>query len=502
MEQVLPNLSTALDRIIASLPGLMPEFTLTAAFVLSIFSGLFLDRIWRHTTMTITILGITLSGVFISLQLADPVAGPLLFGMALPDRFSIYIRLLIAAVALLFVLFVHSNRDFQSHQKKTSDLYTVLFAVMIGLNLMVMSSNWLMVYLAIEMVSIGSYIMVGYLSKESKQAEAALKYVLFGSACSAVMLYGLSLLYGFTGNLDFTSTQHLAGLAGTNSFLVVVALVMVFTGIGFKLSFVPFHFWSPDVYQGAPTPVTAFLSTAPKIAAIALLTKILQAWPPSLGEYAQSLHFMVVLATIATLLFGNLAALGQTNIKRLMAYSSIGHTGFLMMASLAYAQQDFAVLLFYLSIYAAMNMGVFMLVDEIESRSGALELGDYKGIGKAMPLTLVGFVVLLVSLTGLPPTAGFVGKLLIFSAAFGNWQGTGDTGMLALLVVGALTTVISLFFYFKVPLNAFLRSPEKPLVLTKSPSSTRLIIAVLLAAFVLVLGLYPDWLVGVFDFGG
>src|SRR5690606_22031687 len=170
------------------------------------------------------------------------------------------------------------------------------------------------------------------------------KYVLFGSVCSAVMLYGMSFLYGFSGSLDFTSPSHVTGLQDAAPLPAAVALLFVFTGIGFKLSFVPFHFWTPDVYQGAPTPVTAFLSTAPKIAGIALLARILYAWPAD-GPTYQYLRLMLVISSAATMLLGNLAALRQTNVKRMMAYSSIGHTGFLMMAVLAYSAENYAILL-------------------------------------------------------------------------------------------------------------------------------------------------------------
>lgn len=496
MDSFSQRIAETLDHIISSVPGLIPEFMLVGTFVICIFSGLFLDRFWKHSTLTLTLAGIVLSGlaIFNQLQVATPTV--LLFGMAVADTLSIYVRLLLAVVSILFILFVQSNHDFRQHKKKIADLYSILLAITIGLHFMVMSTNWLMVFLSIEMVSIGSYILVGYLSKDAKQSEAAMKYVLFGSVCSAVMLYGISLLYGFTGTLDFTVSEHLAGLAEMHPFAVLVALTLVFTGIGFKLSFVPFHFWSPDVYQGAPTPITAFLSTAPKIAAITLLWRILQAWPPTAGFFAENLRLLVFLATIATLIFGNLAALRQTNAKRLMAYSSIGHTGFLMMAVLAYSRGDFSVLLFYLTTYAAMNMGVFMLIDHIESRTGAADITEYKGLGKLMPVAFVSLVVLLVSLTGLPPTAGFIGKLFIFSAVFEQWQLTGNSGMLALLIVGAVTTVISLFFYFKIPLNAFLRSADQAVTPIEPNSYTNLIIAALLSVIILFFGIFPDWLIG------
>lgn len=488
----IDNISDKLDHILSGLPALLPEVVLAVTFLASIGTGLFLDRRWRQGTLSITLSGIALAGIFSALQLAQPVANDLLFGMLDADGFGRYTRVLVAVVCLLFALFVHANPDFAAHRKKTADFYSILLAMHIGLNLMGMATSWLMVFVSIEMVSIGSYLMVGYLAKEARQTEAAMKYVLFGSVCSAVMLYGLSFLYGFTGDLDFTSEPHARGLSATAPLLLATALLLVFTGIGFKLSFVPFHFWTPDVYQGAPTPVTAFLSTAPKIAGVALLARILYAWPVESIAY-QYLQTLILVSAIATMLLGNLAALRQTDVKRMMAYSSIGHTGFLMMAVLAYSAGEYAVLLFYLSVYSLMNMGVFMFADFIESRTGATDVNEYRGLGPVMPITFVGFVLLMISLTGIPPTSGFVAKLLVFTAVFGNWQLTGNPGMIALLIVGALTTVISLFYYFKIPLNAFLRKPEEPME-TKPLRSYIVLMATLITLSVLLLGIFPGWL--------
>jgi len=494
MTEFLPEISKKLDHILTGLPALVPELVLAATFLASIFSGLWVDRRWKYASFSIAVVGMAIAAVSSGLQLPLPAADGILSGMVTVDTFGRYVRILVAAVSILFAAFVQANPDFVAHRKKTADLYSILLAVHIGLNLMAMATNWLMVFLSIEMVSIGSYLLVGYLAKEARQAEAAMKYVLFGAVCSAIMLYGLSFLYGFTGTLDFTSGQHLQGLADTPPSLVAVVLLLVFTGIGFKLSFVPFHFWTPDVYQGAPTPVTAFLSTAPKIAGIALLARILYAWPEGSFAY-QHLSSMLLVSAIATMLLGNLAALRQTDVKRMMAYSSIGHTGFLMMAVLAYSSGEYAVLLFYLAIYTLMNMGVFMSADYIESRTGASDVNGYRGLGKALPSVFISFVILLISLTGIPPTAGFVAKLLVFTAVFGKWQATGGIGLLLLLVVGALTTVISLFYYFKIPLNAFLRKPEEAREI-KPLQSYLLWLVAFMAAGVLLLGVFPDWLIG------
>src|SRR5690606_22532667 len=189
------------------------------------------------------------------------------FGMLLIDDMATYSRFIIAIGGIITAIFIQ-----QRHPKNNGDVYSVLIAVTVGLNLLTMTSHWLMAFIAIEMVSIASYILVGYFSENKKQSEAAMKYALFGSVCAAVMLYGLSLVYGLTGNLDFQSQAHLQGLMNAPQAVISIALIFVFVGIGFKLSFVPFHVWSPDVYEGAPTPITAFLSTLPKVATIILFT--------------------------------------------------------------------------------------------------------------------------------------------------------------------------------------------------------------------------------------
>lgn len=492
--ELLPDISERLDHIVSGLPALAPELVLIAAFVVSILTGLFVDRLWRHGSFSVTITGIVISALASGFLMGTPSAEGLLFGMVSTDMFGQYMRILISGVCLLFALFVNTSPDFRTHSKKTADLYSILLATHIGLNLMALATHWLMTFIAIEMVSIGSYLMVGYLAKDSRQTEAAMKYVLFGAVCSAVMLYGMSLLYGFTGNLDYTSAQHIEGLNAMPPLLVTIALLFVFTGIGFKLTFVPFHFWTPDVYQGAPTPVTGFLSTAPKIAGIALLANILYAWPADSLPY-RNLQLMLVATAAVTMLWGNLAALRQTDVKRMMAYSSIGHTGFLIMAVLAYSSQDYTALLFYLVVYALMNMGVFMITGYIESRTGAIDVKQYGGLGKTMPLALVCFTLLMISLTGIPPTSGFVAKLLVFTAVFHSWQATGDIGMVLLLIVGALTTVVSLFYYFKIPLHAFLKSAESESEV-KPLRHSILWVAVLLTVAVWLLGVFPDLLVG------
>ncbi|GGH23131.1 NADH-quinone oxidoreductase subunit N [Sphingobacterium alkalisoli] len=495
MNDVALHLSETLDHILASIPQFKPEFALIIVFLFSIIATLFTDRFWKQSSFFVSIIGYIISFFSLLPQLHQPTSG--FFGMLVIDDFSVFARGIIVFALLVSTIFIQQHFKSKISQKNLGDVYTVLLTAGLGLNLLTITTNWLLVFIAIETLSISSYILVGYFSENKKQSEAAMKYVLFGAVCSAVMLYGLSLLYGFTGNLDFTSSAHIQGLTAAPQVMTTIALLFVFTGIGFKLSFVPFHAWAPDVYEGAPTPVTAFLSTVPKVGAIVLLARVTQAWTTSLFYFGELTILFITVVAIITMLAGNLIALRQHNMKRMMAYSSIGHTGFLLMAVLVAPSGDPAILLFYLCAYVLMNLAAFAFIDALEQKTGATELESYAGLGKKMPIIFTGFTFIGISLIGLPPTVGFVGKLLVFSSVFERHQSSGDLPYLALLITGALTSVISLFYYFKIPLYAFLRGGQSE---QNNHASVTLIvvIGIILTSLVFGIGIFPDLLLGLF----
>lgn len=461
------------------------------AFVCSIICSLFVDKIWKFSSFIITITGLLISLYFLLGQHQLFMGQSGFFEMIKIDQLSILSRIIISVSTLFISVFIQQR--FSNQIRPIGDLYAVLITATLGLHLLTLSSNWLLIFIAIETVSISSYVMVGYFSKTKFEAEAAMKYVLFGSICAAVMLYGLSLIYGFTGNLNFDSAQHIQGLIEAPKIMCSIAFLFLLTGIGFKLSFAPFHVWSPDVYQGAPTPITAYLSTVPKIGALVLLSRLLASWTASPFYYSEFLTTIIIIIAIATMLIGNLAALKQKDMKRMMAYSSIGHTGILLMVALVYVQHDIDVLLFYLAIYALMNIAVFLFIDQLEQGIGSTKIESYAGLGKKYPLLFVCFSILLISLIGLPPTAGFIGKLLVFSKVFEQYQVVNDVSLLVLLIVGALTSVISLFYYFKIPLQAFLRENQTVVDLPKF-NIFLISIAVSISIVVVILGIYPSLL--------
>ncbi|RYD88063.1 MAG: NADH-quinone oxidoreductase subunit N, partial [Sphingobacteriales bacterium] len=402
-------------------------------------------------------------------------------------------KIIIDVVALLLFVYFPWDNKLKSHSKGLSDLYTITIGSLFGLHLMVMAANLLPMYLAIEMVSIASYLLVAYRSENALSTEAGLKYVLFGAASSAILLYGISLLYGFTGDLSLFAGHFIDNFNKADSLVTSLALGLILVGIGFKLSFVPVHFWVPDAYQGAPTPVTAYLSTLPKIAAFALLLVFLDPLISAVKPPAFNFRLVLSAVGIITMIAGNFAAVSQNNVKRMLAYSSIGHTGFALMAVVTFSQQGLSSLIYYLAVYAIANVAALALASYFANVAGAENASDYKGLGLKYPVASVSFVVVLISLTGLPVTAGFTAKLFVFSSVYVVYQQTHDIWLLALMITGALTTVVALFYYIKIPLNLFLKRTKTTGDVPVSDYKLQIFCAII-SIFLVLAGIFPDLL--------
>ena len=490
MNEYLPLISSSINDTIASFTYFKSEVTLVVGFLLVILSDLFLSKKFPHVSFGLTI-GIVLSVMAQSFTFLNIEITPLFGGMLIMDHLSILFKILFCLVSLLFVLFIRYNRSLLNHEKGTGDLYAILLAVHLGMNLMVMSANLLMVFMTLEMVSLGSYLMVGYISRDQKQSEASMKYALFGAVCSAIMLYGISLLYGFTGSLYLNDPTFISGLNNIPPMALVVALTMVLVGVAFKLSVVPLHFWVPDVYEGAPTPVTAFLSTAPKIAGFALLIKFV-VLINALDHTFLDIKSILASIAIASMVLGNFAAIWQNNTKRMLAYSSIGHTGFMFMALFVAPGQGYNALIFYMFIYVIMNMAAFLIVDEIEEQTGKQNLDEYRGLGRQFSVLMVCFVLILVSLTGLPPTVGFTAKFLVFSTALDAYHSSGSLIILVMIIIAAISTLVSLFYYFKIPLNAYLKESISSSTDVRITTTAKAYLSMFLAFLLLLLLVFPS----------
>jgi NADH-quinone oxidoreductase subunit N len=495
MHDLLTTLHDSLTNVLGSIPYFMPEILLAMLFVVVLVT----DLIFRNNPLKLCRI-IACAGMLLVLQrdfqqvqllvYSGHADGYFFFSdMLLLTRIAINFKFVIDVLAFILLLYFEWDDKLSSHRKGLSDLYSIVIGSVFGLHLMTMAVNLLSIYVAIELVSIASYLMVAYRSENGFSTEAGLKYVLFGAASSAMMLYGISLLYGFTGSLNLLTENLLAGLSQVNPVAASFAIVLVLVGIGFKLSFVPMHFWVPDVYQGAATPVTAWLSTLPKIAAFALLVNFLRPFITNWAGFDFRL-FLSVLGII-TMIAGNFAAVLQSNVKRMLAYSSIGHTGFALMAIVTFSSTGISALTFYLAVYGLANIGALALATYFANVTGAEDVNGYKGLGHKYPVASVCFVIVLISLTGLPITAGFNGKLFVFSAVYSTYQQNQNLLLLLLMITGAVTTVVSLFYYIKIPLNLFLRRTEaviNPVI----KSYNILALAVVISILLVLLFIFPN----------
>ncbi len=499
MHDLLPFLPGAINNILDSITYFMPEIYLAILFIVVLITDLLFGREAQRMCKIIACAGLLLVvqrdyQQILLLFATGQINGHFIFSeMLLLTRTGISFKLIIDALAFVLMLYFNWDDKLKAHPKGITDLYTISIGSVFGLHLMVMAVNLLSIYLAIELVSLASYLMVAYRSENAFSTEAGLKYVLFGAASSAMMLYGISLLYGFSGSLSLYTGNLVQALTQVNPLAISVALVLVLIGVGFKLSMVPLHFWVPDIYEGAATPVTAWLSTVPKIAAFALLVNFLSPFIYFAKWDAFDFKLLFAIIGIITMIAGNFAAVMQTNVKRMLAYSSIGHTGFALMAVAAFGSQGTSALVWYLMVYGLANIGCLALASYFTNVNGAEDVRDYKGLGLKYPAASVCFVILLVSLTGLPVTAGFTAKLLVFSATYSVSEQTHQIWLLLLMITGALTTVVSLFYYIKIPRNLFLKRTDAAHDPVKKPYNI-MILAIVLSFLIILLGIFPDLL--------
>ncbi len=505
-----------------------PELALTAGIVLLLLGRLlsfdrFVPPHWIALIATMAAFGLSLA-VFYDANRSDPEFSNHSFtyfsGLMAFDKFTALVRLFL----LLFLVFVLALTVLSGIPDRDDgpDFYTLLLGASIGMLLMCGANNLLMVFLGIEMASVPSYAMAGFLKGRKQGSEAALKFVVFGAGAAGVMLYGISLLAGMLGTGDFQEIGiRMAVLFGngegaltdpvraTAIRTLILAVVMVFVGFAFKLSVVPFHFWTPDVFQGAPAEVGGFLSVASKAAAFALLTRLvlalMAAGTTALQDVYLTLGIAVGVIAAITATFGNLAAYSQTNMKRLLAYSTIAHAGYMLMALAAMIvlqsgriggdaalgeRSSHAVegLLYYLAVYLFMNLGAFSITALIRNEIFSEEIEDYRGLGFQAPILCVGMGICLFSLVGLPPLGGFIGKLLIFASLFD--AGYVHWSMWAILAIGGLNTVLSLFYYLNVLKTMYLSErPTGATTVTFPALSSAGLYVILVSAPILWLGI-------------
>lgn len=417
-------------------------------------------------------LGCSLIAILISnsiVNINEPLN--LFFGMIRLDEFAIFFKVLLILATSATILF--SLRSEELDVKLKGEYYALLLAVTFGMFLMASSTNLLMIFISLETVSLTSYILAGFLTHSPRSSEAAFKYITYGAVASGTMLFGLSLLFGMTGTGDLTEISEQLPLVlasgDVTALGLLIAITFILAGVGYKIASVPFHMWSPDVYEGAPIPITAFLSVASKAAGFALFLRFFYSGFSAPG-ILQSIDWSFLLAIVSalTMTIGNLAALPQQNVKRLLAYSSIAHGGYLLMGGVLLTSEGLGAILFYLIVYLFMNLGAFYVVILVANESGSEMIEGYRGLSSRSPLIAGAMVIFLVSLTGIPPFAGFFGKFFLFNAVISK-------GFYWLAFVGLLNSVVSLYYYARIIKAMYFESAEDSEVLSFSKSTFALL---------------------------
>jgi len=457
----------AINSNIASLSSFGPELALTVGLIVILLLGLGEKGGGRELYGGLALVTLAVAfGLSLHLAATTPEAKPLFAGAIVVDPFAIFFKLLLSAATAFGVLF--AIRSTELPKRGASELMALLLGTNLGMFVLASSNDILMLYLSLEMVSLTSYVLAGYRLGARRSAEAALKYVIFGGVASGAMIYGLSLLYGIAGTTSLPGIREaLAAAPGGMDGAALIGITFALAGFGYKIASVPFHMWCPDVYQGAPTAIAAFFSVGPKAAGFAALVRFFFVGFVDEGSWTAgdqlavvgTVPWPVLLGIVAafTMTLGNFVAVVQTDIKRLFAYSSIAHAGYMLMALVAVSKAGLTGVCFYLVVYLVMNFGAWVTVLAVGAKLGSYEISDWKGLAKRAPFAAILMAVFLFSLTGLPPMGGFVGKFYLFYAVIAD----GHPWLIALGIVGVLNSVVSLYYYVNIARAMFIDEPPE-----------------------------------------
>ena len=465
-----------------------PELTLVATAIVVILLDLVSQRkVWL---VAVSIAGIVAAAGF-TIAMWGGGSQAIFNNMLAVDNFALFFKLLFLAIAALVIL---ASVDYVSKFARfQGEYYALVLLSALGMMLMAATAELISIYIALELTSISLYVLVGFL-KDPKSTEASLKYLLLGAVASAVLLFGMALVFGFTGKTQLgeiaQAIQALSLTGVLDSPGLILGIVLMIAGFGFKIAAIPFHMWVPDVYEGAPTPITAYLSVGSKAAGFAIILRVFYS-AFGLPQWL-SLDWGMIFAVLAAIgmTLGNVAALPQTNIKRMLGYSSIAQAGYLMvgLATMGFSPAADILgrsgLLFFLASYALTNLGAFIAIIAISNKLGSDQIGDYSGMGRRAPLLALGLTLCLISLIGMPPAAGFMAKFYIFSGAVQH-------GLLWLVIIAVINSVISAYYYLRVVKVMWTGQPVSG---EKVPSSGTLRIALAISCLgVLFLGIIPGY---------
>jgi NADH-quinone oxidoreductase subunit N len=461
-----------------SLVPLMPEIVLGVGAMVLLLIGVYSGERSARLTDILSILLLIAAGVLVVLQ---PQGKLVTFGGSfIVDDFARFLKVLALLGSAAAVLM---SIDYAAREHEQRFEYPVLIVLStLGMLMLISAADLIALYLGLELMSLPLYVVAASHRSSLRSSEAGLKYFVLGALSSGMLLYGASLTYGFTGTVTFTGIALAASHGGTG---LIFGLVFLFAGFCFKVSAVPFHMWTPDVYEGAPTPVTAFFAAAPKVAGIAMFVRVaVMAFPGITAEWQQ----IVVFVSIASMVLGSFAAIGQRSIKRLMAYSSIGHMGFALIGLAAGTSQGVQGVLIYMAIYLTMTLGVFAVILSMRRSGGMVETIDQlSGLARTRPTTAFFMAMLLFSMAGVPPLAGFFAKFYVFLAAI-------QSGLYVLAVIGVLASVVGAYYYLAIVKIMYFDEPAEGFV--PMPDELKVVLAVC-GLFNILFFLYPGPLVGV-----
>lgn len=487
-----------LEHITSSINLFLPETVLTVTFCILILAAL-TKRKQGPISGYLAIAGLLVTA-YVLYQQVGTESKAIFFGMIVLDSFSIFFRFLILITTFLVVIFSLQSQELKKGSQNVGEYYALLMALSLGLFLMTGAAHLLMMYLGLELSSISAYLLTGYTKESDDSSEASLKYIIYGAFSSGMMLFGISILYGLTGTFDIYAISGALMIREVSMIALLIAGILILVGFGYKISAVPFHFWTPDVYQGAPITITAFLSVASKAAGFAMLIRFftIAFYDPTVGNLGAGVratisgfdwNLILAVLSVLSMTIGNFVALWQNNLKRLLAYSSIAHAGYMLMGVVVLSNGGISAVLIYFVVYLFMNLGAFYSVMIIAEKIGSEDIDSYKGLGYRAPFIGVALTIFLLSLTGIPPTAGFIGKLYIFASLI-------DARWFWLAIVGVLNSVVSLYYYIRIIRNMFLRSPEGNTE-SLSVSFGQVIVIIIILIPTLLFGLYFGPLVDV-----
>jgi NADH-quinone oxidoreductase subunit N len=412
------------------------------------------------------------------------------YGLLAIDSFGSYFKIVILITSILIIFFSKASSEIQKIVDRSGEYYALIMGMVLGMLFMVSASDLIMIYLSVELLSLSSYVLAGFTKLRDRNSEASLKYLIYGAVSSGLMLFGISLLYGMTGNTSLMAINIMLKSNSINVLTYSFSLILIFVGIGFKMSAVPFHFWTPDVYEGSPISITAFLSVASKAAGFAVLIRLLKTTfllNESDGGNWTMIDFFdwqtfIIIISILTMTLGNFVALWQNNLKRMLAYSSIAHAGYMLLGIAALSEQGVLAVMIHFLVYMLMNIGAFYIVMLIANKIGSEDINDYNRLGYASPFLGVSLSIFLISLTGLPPLAGFISKLYIFLAII-------DAKLITVAVIAVINSVVSLYYYVRVLKHLFLSKAEtEPAPLKLAP--TEIVFVLILLVPTILFGLY------------